>query len=423
MALAHAVSSFAAAKGDVRIGLLHVNFALRGAESDADQGLIERFAGDYGIDLRVLDVRAEPSSAVRRTGEGIQEWARRVRRQWFFEIAKQENAIIALAHHQNDVAENVILRMVRGSGIGQLAGMSEFDYPYWRPFLDMPKDKISAFVGRQHIPHHNDSSNDKLDYNRNKLRLRVIPELEKLYPGAIGRIAAMAVEANEMTSFVRASLSGQTSEGSLAGEELRRLPRGVAIELISGLAKESCEETVQLSRTQLYSAWEHIKRSGNEPMHQWSCELQPGKYLRLKDDTVTAGKSTGAPCQTRFRQHIDSIIGWDCRFQIGAGATIEIEKPVGSIRCFNPGHRSRSLAILSARSHDTLSFRSQNGTSKKWRFGVLMKLWEAQSGSHPIVWVDDEMVGLLDGDFVVTVAADGQKRVISRLEELLTHVP
>ena len=433
MALAYALHAIAQAKtGDdgIRMKLLHVNYALRGAESDGDQQLVEQFAKERSIDVRVFDVRNQ-ASAQKRTGEGVQEWARRVRRDWFHQLSSQERAIIALAHHQNDVAENAILRMARGSGVGQLAGMSEFDAPYWRPFLNVPKAKIVSFIARQHIPHRHDSSNAKIDYSRNRVRLRILPELESLYPGATGRIAAMAVEASDLTSYVRTLIaedfatdaSAKNGSKSLAGERLRSLPRGVAIELLSGLAKESCDDTVQLSRTVLYKAWEHVGRAKSDSGHAWSCELQPGVYLALKDDRVTVGKSLMPPCQTRFRQHIKHIVGWDCRLKLGSGASVQIEKKDGSMRLFNPSPHSRTIAILSVRGQDRVRLRAQSGIAKEWRFCLLMKLWQAHGASHPVIWVDDIVVGLLDGDCVVTAAASGQKEVLGPVEELLRRVP
>src|SRR5690606_22473588 len=79
-----------------------------------------------------------------RIGESLQEWARRLRFQAFETWAKRGWAI-ALGQHQDDLAENMLIRLSRGSSVGKLAGMQDWRPPIWRPLLPIKKSEILEY--------------------------------------------------------------------------------------------------------------------------------------------------------------------------------------------------------------------------------------------------------------------------------------
>src|SRR5690606_13038101 len=87
-----------------------------------------------------------------------------------------------------------------------LRGMQEFHPPYWRPFLKVPKEDLLAYAQKNGLTYRLDSSNDKMIYSRNLIRHKVLPELEKLYPGAKRRIAELSLEANEIAAYCQTKL-------------------------------------------------------------------------------------------------------------------------------------------------------------------------------------------------------------------------
>ena len=187
-ALFHVFLQFAKKKYFSDLILLHVNYGLRGKESDLDEVFVRTLARDSGLECRVISFRKQKSRFERLKRESTQVWARRIRHHWYEEIAA-EGYKIALAHNANDVAENVILRIARGTKELNLGGMGHVDGVLWRPLLGIPRQTISKAMAGSRKTWREDSSNSKPDYPRNRIRHEVMPILEQIYPGASDRMA------------------------------------------------------------------------------------------------------------------------------------------------------------------------------------------------------------------------------------------
>ena len=109
--------------------------------------------------------------------------ARQLRYQWFEEIRQQQGyAVIALAHHQNDAIETILLNLTRGTGIAGLHGILPKNGLLVRPLLFLNREEINHLIEKDKIPYVEDSSNASTKYARNKIRLEVIPKLKELNP-------------------------------------------------------------------------------------------------------------------------------------------------------------------------------------------------------------------------------------------------
>ena len=108
---------------------------------------------------------------------------RRVRYQWLNEIAQSEGYdYIAVAHHKDDQAESILAHLIRGTGLNGLTGMAvvsnDYDIPVIRPLLDVTKEELLAYLADRKLTYCIDSTNDDIRYQRNRIRHRIIPELE-----------------------------------------------------------------------------------------------------------------------------------------------------------------------------------------------------------------------------------------------------
>src|SRR6185503_15818818 len=104
--------------------------------------------------------------------------------QWFGQVQQQSGyTVIALAHHQNDVIETILLNLTRGTGIAGMHGILPKNGPLVRPLLFLNRDEVKKIVEENRIPYVEDSSNTSAKYARNKIRLEVIPVLKELNPG------------------------------------------------------------------------------------------------------------------------------------------------------------------------------------------------------------------------------------------------
>ncbi len=182
----------------LRIG--HVNHGLRGAESEGDQRFVEELGAAHGIPVfsRRVDpnsLRTKPSSRLRPT---LQEAARSLRREALLEMAASSGAeVVATAHHADDQAETVLLRLLRGTGPDGLGGMSprSQDRRFVRPLLEVPRAEIEVFARAERLSWREDSSNSSDAYARNRLRARWVPGLREDFNPALLRAIVDLAEA------------------------------------------------------------------------------------------------------------------------------------------------------------------------------------------------------------------------------------
>lgn len=161
--------------------VLHVNYQLRGKDSDADETLVEEVCKKNGVQFYVRKIKTKQILAEK--GGNLQDFARKTRYSWFKEIlSENEDNCIVLGHHQDDQIETFFQHIARKSGIIGMAGMLENHKGIIRPLLKYSKEAIYAFARENKIEWREDLSNDGNAYTRNKLRNIIIPELEKEIP-------------------------------------------------------------------------------------------------------------------------------------------------------------------------------------------------------------------------------------------------
>ena len=162
-------------------GIAHCNFQLRGGESDADQHFVTALAEQLGVPVYSTNFDTKAYAAEMKIS--IQMAARDLRYQWFKQISQEADYdVIALAHHQNDAIETILLNLIRGTGIAGLHGILPKNGMLVRPMLFLKREEIAAIVEEHGLAYREDSSNASAKYARNKLRLEVIPKLKELNP-------------------------------------------------------------------------------------------------------------------------------------------------------------------------------------------------------------------------------------------------
>ena len=110
---------------------------------------------------------------------------------------------IALAHHQSDQAETVLMHLLRGSGITGLKGMSlARDNKYIRPMLKTSQKAIWQYICENNIDFREDETNQQNEYNRNFLRNEIFPKLLTRWPNAISAILSFADLASKDDEYI-----------------------------------------------------------------------------------------------------------------------------------------------------------------------------------------------------------------------------
>lgn len=178
----------------ITIQVVHVEHGIRGWEAYEDMEFVEALCKKFGIDCAVYHYNIPEIAAERKLSE---EEAGRMLRYETFEQEKKKyehlgNVKIAVAHNKNDNAETVLLNLVRGSGIAGLSGIMPIRGSIIRPLLDKERYQIEKYLEEIQQDYRIDSTNLGNDYARNKIRHKILTELENVNSGAIKNIDSAA---------------------------------------------------------------------------------------------------------------------------------------------------------------------------------------------------------------------------------------
>ncbi|MDD5132170.1 MAG: tRNA lysidine(34) synthetase TilS [bacterium] len=162
------------------IQLAHFNHSLRGRAADRDAAFVRELAVTQALPFYVQ--KQNVRKYAREKGLSIEEAARSLRYEFLEKIAQDINADkIAIAHNANDQAETVLLFLLRGAGKTGLAGMPVTRGKIVRPLLSSWRKDIETFARRNKLLFRTDVSNLQTDYLRNRIRLKLLPELAEKY--------------------------------------------------------------------------------------------------------------------------------------------------------------------------------------------------------------------------------------------------
>lgn len=159
----------------------HVNFQLRGEDSDRDEQFVKDWCSQYKIP--VFSQRVETNNYATENKLSVQMAARDLRYAWFNEVLNQNGfQYVVTAHHLNDSIETVLINLARGTGLEGLTGISAKSGNLIRPLLFATRAELENYAAQHEIAWREDSSNVSDDYQRNFIRHHIIPAFKKLNP-------------------------------------------------------------------------------------------------------------------------------------------------------------------------------------------------------------------------------------------------
>ncbi len=161
-------------QSELHFEVAHVNYKLRGKDSDADQKTVEDFCKENQIQFHAYEVTEKD----KQPENSIQNWARNLRYAFFRKVQEERKLqFLVTAHHLNDQLETFLINLSKASGIKGLSGMPANENQILRPLLKFSKDEIYAFAEEHQIKFREDLSNKKNDYLRNSIRNEIAPKL------------------------------------------------------------------------------------------------------------------------------------------------------------------------------------------------------------------------------------------------------
>ena len=200
--------------------IAHVNFGLRGAESDTDALFVKNKAEQYGVPFHLA--RFDTAAVATERGLSVQMAARELRYTWFTELLQQYGyTYVATAHHQNDVLETMLLNLSRGTGLAGLHGIMSQRQHIVRPLLFATREQIATYAEEQQLTYREDSSNREDKYARNRIRHHVVPVLNELNPSLWQTLPHTVARLRAAESLMRAELYRSWQEvAELQGEQI-----------------------------------------------------------------------------------------------------------------------------------------------------------------------------------------------------------
>lgn len=174
--------------------IAHVNFQLRGAESDADAAFVEALAKKYDVPFFVQQFDTDAYAIQHK--KSIQVAARELRYQWFQTLLNASSPplkYLLTAHHADDNTETILMNFFKGTGINGLKGIVPKQEQLIRPLLFATKIQLMAFAEEKELIYREDASNATDKYTRNYFRNQLIPDIEKVIPQVTQNLQQNAV--------------------------------------------------------------------------------------------------------------------------------------------------------------------------------------------------------------------------------------
>lgn len=241
VALAHVCADLLRSGTLPRLTLAHINHQLRGDESDGDEAFVQNLPMAWNLAdtprIRCVTTRIAVATIAEAERENLEGVARRERYRWLTELAVQEQAAwIAVGHTADDQAETVLFRLLRGSGVQGLSGMTEcrpldVTVSLVRPLLSVRRADVLQYLQDRRITYRIDSSNADMRFMRNRLRLDLLPRLTEEYnPAIVDVLCRLADQCR--------GLATEESQRAEALLEQAELPRAKDVLVLSAIVLE-----------------------------------------------------------------------------------------------------------------------------------------------------------------------------------------
>lgn len=212
------------------IEAVHCNFHLRGDESNRDEQFVKNLCQNHDVPLHLIHFDTAEYASLHQVS--IEMAARELRYRYFDQLRQDIGAeTVCVAHHRDDAVETFLMNLLRGSGIHGLTGIRPRNGYIVRPLLCVSRQDILQYldsIGQNYVT---DSTNLVDDVLRNKIRLRLIPLLDKMSPGASDNIARTATYLSEAEKVYNAFCSAKEDNAS---------PQSLPISDVKGFPSPLC---------------------------------------------------------------------------------------------------------------------------------------------------------------------------------------
>lgn len=395
----------------ISLRAVHVHHQLRGEEADADEKFVRELCENEGIPCRVF--HEDVQGMAQREKIGLEEAGRIARYRCFATVCEDVGGgKIALAHHQDDLAETMLHHLVRGTGMAGLCSLKPVSGNRIRPLLCLEKEEILVYLEAAGQPWRTDSSNLEDDYTRNRIRHHVLEELKtEVNPRAVRHMAQLSEEleetravlaqvaAKKMRQYVRKS-----EKGILLAEELKKEPDLIGRQIVHDLLKEISGKQKDFTRIHVEAVQELWNRKVGArrdlPYEMQAIRTYDGIYLERKAEKCeTRDSEKNAGIQINVQSE-----GTES-FQIGE-LTLTVSRTArdfGEIpekkytKWFDYDKIKNSPCVRTRRQGDYLTVNSEGGKKKLNRIFIDEKIPAEMRDRLPVVAAGSEILWIPGG--------------------------
>lgn len=293
-----------------RLVVAHMNHQLR-KQSAEEETYIKNYCTHHQLRLVVKHWAKEQHPQT-----GIEDAARQARYRFFTQVMKDEQAgVLVTAHHQNDLAETMLMKMTRGGQLPQLVGIND-ERPFAsgklvRPLLPFSKAALTAYAQTRGMKWYEDETNQELDVQRNRFRHEIIPLLEKENPRLLDHLASYHQQLSDLLKWreeeTRCKLKQMVDcNNCLIIKKLLAIPQAGRRLLLERWLNN--HQIYDLKTNQLNDLLQLI---ANQQKPQQVVEL-PGEFLLIKNYQVCAIKDRNKLSQElqKVQPHVIELEQW-----------------------------------------------------------------------------------------------------------------
>jgi tRNA(Ile)-lysidine synthase len=217
--------------GYKKLIVCHLNHQLRGAASRGDARFVEKVARNLRLECEIGST--DVGTLAKRSKLSIETAARFARLAFFVEVARRRRCSrIFLAHHADDLVETALLNLFRGAGPGGIAAMRKIsihrigktELTILRPLLGVWRSEIDSYVRQNEVEFREDATNAMLHSSRNKIRHRILPDIEKQFGRDVRKTIWRAAQIWSEEETVLDSMISVPQIKQLDVGSLRKLP-------------------------------------------------------------------------------------------------------------------------------------------------------------------------------------------------------
>jgi len=202
----------------IPFAVAHCNFGLRGKAADEDEYLVLDWCLEHRIICHARCFNTRKKAAEEKLS--IQEAARNLRYEYLHALCQEYNyARIATAHHREDNAETMLMRIFSGSGVSGLQGIPVRNGIIIRPLLFASRKSLHVYAADRQIPFRIDASNNSDAYQRNRIRRHVLPAIQKEFPDAVEKLNALAHKVQDVAWLYDGAVATQLQEVAVQQEK------------------------------------------------------------------------------------------------------------------------------------------------------------------------------------------------------------